>query len=253
MKVLARQGINICTDAVLSKISKLPSKLLKLFVLHKKFTGFTAEKIVLAGGREPCISDLCLDNADIKLKENGHILVDEYDATSISNIFVLGDAADRPMSYSATKLAAQLLADRLFGKGRNDKDAYRFKYEFVPHAAHFGTTMARCGYTERQAKRKFGEVAKYVYKGIEFEEVLMRRPLPYILKVICRKDADGKEIVVGMHGIGKKVDEVISGYGIAMSKGLLKEELQSFTPISGTTAEDLCNAVHTQCTSHCLA
>ena len=241
MKVLTRKGTTIYTDALFSNLQKLPSKILRLLILHKTNTNLTAEKVILADRRGHYINDLDLDTAGIELKDNEHILVDEYDATSVKNIYAIADAVNKPMLYPVAKMSGELLAERLFGKGRKEKDKYKLKCEFIPSAVHCGITMAKCGYTEKQAKSLFDKVAVYTYNGTQS---LFKRPSPHILKIICHKT--NKETVIGMHGIGRNVDEVISGYSIAMNKGLLKEDLERFSAISETTAEDFCNAINTK-------
>ena len=131
-------------------------------------------------------------------------------------------------------------SERLFGNKDKTKN---ITDNFVPSSVRLGPIMAKCGYTEIQAKEKFKDITTYGHNGLQFEELLLDKPFPYTLKVVCKKDEHNKETVVGMHGIGKNMDEIISGCSIAMNKGLLKEDLVNYIPVSGTTFEDFCNAI----------
>ena len=249
MELMRKKGITLCSDAVIANIQKLPSKVLRLLVMHDKYKSFVGDNIVFAGGREPNVDGLNLDKAGVNLRDNGGILVDEYDKTSASNIYALGDVARQPMLHSVARTSSRLLAERLFGKGKllDTKSQYKLNYNYVPTSVLVEPPMAKCGYTEFQAIAKFGKENITVYRQnrTQLDEALLNKPQPFVVKVVCRKDAQN-ELVIGLHGIGKKMNEIISGYSIAMNggkKGISKKDLECFMPIYTTGAEEVCNAV----------
>ena len=63
----------------------------------------TFDKILVSVGRKPNTSQLNLESTDIKTNENNFIIVDEYQRTSVDNIFAIGDIAGNPMlAHKAT-------------------------------------------------------------------------------------------------------------------------------------------------------
>ena len=51
-------------------------------------------------GRDPNIVDLGIDQTGVKLDRRGFIEVDEYQNTSVTNMYALGDMAGKKTAYS---------------------------------------------------------------------------------------------------------------------------------------------------------
>lgn len=82
--------------------------------------------LLWAIGRKANTDDVGLNNVGVKTKENGDISVDEYQASSVPNIFALGDASGEMLLTPVAVAAGRRLANRLFGpaKFRNQKLDY---------------------------------------------------------------------------------------------------------------------------------
>lgn len=85
-----------------------------------------ADLLLWAIGRKAHTDDLGLKNAGVKVKENGDIAVDEYQTTSVPNIFALGDASGEMLLTPVAIAAGRRVANRLFGpaKFKNQKLDY---------------------------------------------------------------------------------------------------------------------------------
>lgn len=55
---------------------------------------YSADKILVATGRRPNITDLNLEKAGVELSESGYIKVDDDLKTSTENIWALGDVRE---------------------------------------------------------------------------------------------------------------------------------------------------------------
>lgn len=64
--------------------------------------------------------------------------------------------------------------------------------------------------------------------------------LSSLFKVICRVEKGGVERVVGVHAIGRQVDEVMQGIAIAVTMGATKKQFDQTIPIHPTAAEEFC-------------
>ena len=64
-------------------------RLIKL--INKDGSEFEVNELLWAIGRVPEVEDLDLDIAGVKLNVSGHIVVDEYQNTSVNGIYALGD------------------------------------------------------------------------------------------------------------------------------------------------------------------
>lgn len=85
-----------------------------------------ADLLLWAIGRRANTEDLGLENAGVKTKKNGDIIVDEYQATNVPNIFALGDVSGEMLLTPVAIAAGRRLANRLYGpeKFKNQKLDY---------------------------------------------------------------------------------------------------------------------------------
>lgn len=89
-----------------------------------------ADLLVWAVGRKANTLDVGLDAAGVKTKENGDIIVDEYQNTSVDNIFAFGDVSGEALLTPVAIAAGRRLGNRLFGpaKFKNQK----LEYDNIP-------------------------------------------------------------------------------------------------------------------------
>jgi len=59
-----------------------------------------------------------------------------------------------------------------------------------------------------------------------------------LFKVICHFEPDGTERVVGAHGIGRGIDEMMQGISIAISMGATKQDFDNSVAIHPTASEE---------------
>ncbi len=106
----------------------------------------TFDKILVSVGRRPNTSQLNLESAGIKINENKFIIVDEYQRTSVDNIFAIGDIAGNPMlAHKAThegKVAAEVASGHPAAM-----DA-----RVIPSVVYTHPEIAWVGLTESEAK-----------------------------------------------------------------------------------------------------
>ena len=91
--------------------------------------------------------------------------------------------------------------------------------------------------TEQEAKAQYGEENVKVY-GSGFTAMytaVTQHRQPCRMKLIC---AGEEETVVGLHGIGFAVDEMIQGFGVAMKMGATKADFDSVVAIHPTGSEE---------------
>ena len=75
-----------------------------------------ADVVLQAVGRDPNTRGLGLDAAGVRLDARGHVAVDDFQNTSASGVYAVGDVASSGFALTPVAIAAgRLLADRLFG------------------------------------------------------------------------------------------------------------------------------------------
>lgn len=106
----------------------------------------TFDKILVSVGRRPNTSQLNLESTNIKTNEDKFIIVDEYQRTSVDNVFAIGDIAGNPMlAHKAThegKVAAEVASGH---PAAMDARA-------IPSVVYTHPEIAWVGLTESEAK-----------------------------------------------------------------------------------------------------
>ena len=64
-----------------------------------------------------------------------------------------------------------------------------------------------------------------------------KRPKSFF-KLICHK-TEGKELVVGLHAVGRGVDEMMQAVAIAMKMGATKQDFNNAVAIHPTASEEI--------------
>ena len=83
-------------------------------------------------------------------------MVDAHYRSSVPSIFAVGDVSTRQQLTPVALAEAMVVVDTLFGKGRR-----RLDYEYTPTAVFTHPNIGTCGYTEAEARVKFGKVTVF--------------------------------------------------------------------------------------------
>ncbi|KAG2233412.1 hypothetical protein BDF21DRAFT_445127 [Thamnidium elegans] len=192
--------------------------------------------VVWAVGRLPNIKKLNLEAANVKINEKGYIIADAYQQTTQENVLALGDACGVAELTPVAIAAGRKLSDRLFG-GEQFKDS-KLDYENIPTVVFSHPTAGTIGYTEDQAREKFGteNVKTYTSKFTNMYFSMLEHKEPTAYKLVCAGD---DEKVVGVHILGRGSDEILQGFGVAVRMGATKANFDSCVAIHPTAAEEL--------------
>ncbi len=242
MKYLVGKGIKFHPKSQLMGIQKVGGS--RFRVMSKSACAaksIETSMVMMAVGRKPNTAGFGFEEAGIKLGKHGEILVDEYDTTSIPNIFSVGDANGKIPLTPVAKTASKLLADRLFGPGKQNKALFKMDYEDVPSVAYSDPPIGKCGLTEQQAKVIYGANAKvYKHQGFQLSHALTKEKEPFMVKIVTAKQVDGEK-VVGINALGRNVDEMLVGFSMAMKKGLTAMDLCKTVTVHPTGVEEFTN------------
>ena len=210
------------------------------FINGQIITG--AHVVLMAAGRVPNTDGLGLENVpNVKVGKGGVIEVDQFQATAVDSILALGDVCGKVELTPMAIAAGRRLADRLFGP-QETHSQLKASYENVPTAVFSHPPMGVVGLTEPQAVEKYGTDNIKIYRSTfvnlhySMYQVDPNDKPKTFMKLIC---AGPDEKVVGIHMMGKAVDEILQGFGVAMKMGATKADLDSCVAIHPTAAEEL--------------
>lgn len=186
--------------------------------------------VLAATGRKAHTQDIGIENTDITLNDAGNIVVDSNFATSVENIFAVGDVKG---GYQLTPVAlaeGMALARNLFsGKAIN------MDYDNIPTAVFCQPTIGTVGLTEKQARDRFGKVDIYKSDFKPMKHTLSGRDERTFMKLIVDTESDR---VVGAHMVGPEAGEIMQGVAIAIKAGATKAHFDETIGIHPTAAEE---------------
>ena len=85
------------------------------------------DQIIWAIGRAPNSDDIALENAGLKVDEQGYIKTDDYQNTEVEGVYAIGDVTGREQLTPVAIAAGRRLADRLF----NNQPDRKLDYENI--------------------------------------------------------------------------------------------------------------------------
>ena len=193
----------------------------------------TASQVIWATGRRPNVDGLELEKAGVTLNERGFIQVDEYQNTVVDGIYALGDVTGEKELTPVAIKAGRTLSERLF----NGKTNAKMDYTTIPTVVFSHPAIGTVGLTEDQAIKEYGQDNIKVYKSsfASMYSAVTNHRQESRFKLIT---AGADEKVIGLHGLGYGVDEMIQGFAVAIKMGATKADFDATVAIHPTASEE---------------
>lgn len=231
VEVMEKEGPTLHTHAIPKKVVKNSDGTVTLVLEDGCET--TVDMLVWAIGRSPLSDNLNLEVAGVEVNERGYIPTDKYQNTNVEGIYAVGDVTGRAALTPVAIAAGRRLSERLF----NGKTDEHLDYTNIPTVVFSHPAIGTIGYTEEDAIKEFGEENIKVYKSTftpMYSAVTSNRQ-PSVMKLVTLgKD----EKVIGLHGIGYGVDEMIQGFAVAIKMGATKRDFDNTVAIHPTGSEE---------------
>ena len=193
----------------------------------------TASQVIWATGRRPNVDGLELEKAGVTLNQRGFIQVDEYQNTVVDSIYALGDVTGEKELTPVAIKAGRTLSERLF----KEKTSPKMDYTTIPTVVFSHPAIGTVGLTEDQAIKEYGQEHIKVYKSsfASMYSAVTNHRQESRFKLIT---AGANEKVVGLHGLGYGVDEMVQGFAVAIKMGATKADFDATVAIHPTASEE---------------
>ncbi|ENM3865297.1 TPA: glutathione-disulfide reductase [Vibrio cholerae] len=232
VEVMNAEGPQLHTHSVPKQVVKEADGSLTLHLENGQT--YNVDTLIWAIGRHPATDAINLAATGVATNEQGYIKVDEFQNTNVAGIYCVGDIMEGGIELTPVAVkAGRQLSERLFNHKLNAK----MDYQLVPTVVFSHPPIGTIGLTEPQAIAQYGAENVKVYKSsftAMYTAVTSHRQ-PCKMKLVC---AGPEETVVGLHGIGFAVDEMIQGFGVAMKMGATKADFDSVVAIHPTGSEE---------------
>ncbi|GIX27954.1 MAG: glutathione reductase [Burkholderiales bacterium] len=186
--------------------------------------------VLFATGRAPSSRGFGLEEAGVKLAENGAIVVDDAFRSSVPSIYALGDVIDRLKLTPVAIHEAMAFAQTRFGASPKPMD-----YENVPTAVFSHPNVGAVGLTEAQARERYSRVDVYTTAFRPLKLSLTPREERTFMKLVVDRATDR---VLGVHMVGPEAGEVVQGFAVALQVGATKAQFDATVGIHPTLAEE---------------
>ncbi|EKO3660105.1 glutathione-disulfide reductase [Vibrio metschnikovii] len=231
-EVMKTEGPTLHTHSVPKQVVKEADGSLTLHLENGQ--SCNVDTLIWAIGRHPATDAINLAATGVATNEQGYIKVDQYQNTNVEGIYCVGDIMEGGIELTPVAVkAGRQLSERLF----NNKPEAKMDYDLVPTVVFSHPPIGTIGLTEPDAIAKYGadQVKVYTSSFTAMYTAVTSHRQPCKMKLVC---AGPEETVVGLHGIGFTVDEMIQGFAVAMKMGATKADFDSVVAIHPTGSEE---------------
>lgn len=228
---MAKSGPTLHTHANATEVVKNADD--SLTISFDNGETITVDCLIWAIGRAANTSGFGLEKTGVKLTEKGTIYSDEFENTSVPGIYALGDVTGKLDLTPVAVKAGRQLSERLF----NNKADAKLDYTDVATVVFSHPVIGSVGLTEEKAIAKYGTENIKVYKSsfTPMYTALGDNRQPSTMKLVTLGE---DEKIIGLHGIGYGVDEMIQGFSVAIKMGATKADFDNTVAIHPTGSEE---------------
>lgn len=228
---MAKSGPTLHTHANATEVVKNADD--SLTISFDNGETITVDCLIWAIGRTANTSGFGLKKTGVKLTEKGTIYSDEFENTSVPGIYALGDVTGKLDLTPVAVKAGRQLSERLF----NNKADAKLDYTDVATVVFSHPVIGSVGLTEEKAIAKYGAENIKVYKSsfTPMYTALGDNRQPSTMKLVTLGE---DEKIIGLHGIGYGVDEMIQGFSVAIKMGATKADFDNTVAIHPTGSEE---------------
>jgi dihydrolipoamide dehydrogenase len=174
-----------------------------------------AERVLVAVGRRPRTGGFGLERLDLTMA-GPFIRVDERCATSMRNVWAVGDVTGEPMLAHRAMAQGELVAEIIAGERR------AFDHRAIPAICFTDPEIVAVGLSPEAAKAAHGEVLTGLFPFRANGRAMTKQDDEGFVRVTARKD---NHIVLGVHAVGAGVSELSSAFSLALEMGARLEDI----------------------------
>ena len=228
---MRKAGVDLRLNADVAAIAKTAGG---LQVTLQDGSSLEADAVLYATGRVPLVEGLGLAPLGVAQKTDGAILVNDHYQTSVPHIYAVGDVTARIQLTPVALGEAMVVVDHLLGAAPG-KAPRSMNYDFIPTAVFTHPNIGTVGFTEAEARARFGAVRVFKSEFRALKHTLSGSSERTFMKLLVDEASDR---VVGLHMVGAEAGEIVQGFAVAMKAGATKAVFDSTIGIHPTAAEE---------------
>jgi|TARA_B110000438_G_C15814752_1_gene651416 dihydrolipoamide dehydrogenase len=216
LKIFQKQGLDIQLDSNVLEADSSNDQV-KIKYHHGSIEKeLLVDKLIVAVGRRPLIEGLFLEELDIGLDDSGHIKVNDFCQTKVSNVYAVGDVVRGPMLAHKASEEGIMVAERIAGK------EVQVNYMTIPSVIYTHPEIAWAGITEEQAIEKNIDVSVGSFPFLVSGRAMASGDTEGMVKVIINKTND---LILGIHVMGNSAADIVQQGVIVMNSEIKAEDI----------------------------
>ena len=215
--VLEGEGAAIHTGAQVMKVSSRGLERTVLFQAGGSQLKVSADRILVATGRQPNTAGLGLDRAGIETTERGAVRVDEFLRTTNPRVWAAGDVTGHPQFvYLAAREGSTATLNALEDAG------LKVDLRALPRVIFTSPTFAAAGLTDQQANQQGIECECRVLPMTAVPRALVNRDTRGFVKIVADRTTSR---IVGASVVADGAGDVIQAAIYAIQFGLTTDQV----------------------------
>lgn len=230
--VLRRRGMMVQTGIAVQRIEKDGDGLRVVASGTAGEVVFEGERVLLATGRWP--NTQAMGFAEAGLRMNGRaIAVDDRLATSLPNVWAVGDAVGGWMLAHKAMVEGRVAAENLTGGQR------KIDYCSVPNVIFTRPEVASVGLTEFQARNEGAEIKVSQFAFSANPKARILGECDGLVRLVCEA---GTGRLLGAHLMGPHATDLVAEMALAVQTGATADDLAWTTHAHPTLPEAILEA-----------
>ena len=174
-----------------------------------------AEKALVAVGRRARTAGFGLEKLDLTMA-GPFIRVDERCATSMRNVWAIGDVTGEPMLAHRAMAQGEMVAEIMAGAKR------AFDKVAIPAVCFTDPEIIAVGLSPEAARAAHGEIATGLFPFRANGRAMTKQADEGFVRVLARAD---NHVVLGIHAVGAGVSELSAAFALALEMGARLEDV----------------------------
>jgi dihydrolipoamide dehydrogenase len=174
-----------------------------------------ADVILVAAGRRPCTRGFGLEALDLAM-DGPFLRVGARCATSMRNVWAVGDVTGGPMLAHRAVAQGQMVAEIIAGQRR------AFDHVAIPAICYTSPEVVTAGLSPAEARRAVQEILVGQYPFAANGRALTEAAEEGFVRVVARAD---NHLLLGMQAVGAGVAELSAGFALALEMGARLEDI----------------------------